>query len=231
MKSITKHLEKLRKIKKKNYHHLQYKLHKKHNISKKTLFYIKEYGPNANVIKTIFKESIKILLLAALISSVGGMALENMKVIFLAIIPLIISIPVLNDMIGDYGIIMSSKFSTMLYENKIHKKWWLDLNLRKLLTQIIIISIIIAILCAFATLVISHFQEFGLNKTIITKILIINILDVIIITLLLFFITILAGFHFYKKNEDPNNFLVPITTAIADFGNMILLAILIKIFF
>ena len=57
MKSITKHLEKLRKIKKKNYHHLQYKIHKKHNISKKTLFYVKEYGPNANVTKTIFKES------------------------------------------------------------------------------------------------------------------------------------------------------------------------------
>jgi len=36
--------------------------------------------------------------------------------------------------------------------------------------------------------------------------------------------------YYYKNNEDPNNFLIPITTSIADFGNMGILAVLIIIF-
>jgi len=51
-----KQLEILRKIKRHKYHPLVHKLHRKHNISKKTLFYVKEYGPHTNVPKTIIKE-------------------------------------------------------------------------------------------------------------------------------------------------------------------------------
>src|SRR3989338_5827245 len=103
-------LEMLRNIKKKKNTSLIHKIHKKHKISKKTLFYVKEYGHH-NVVNTIIKESIKILLLASIISSVGGLALEHIKTVFISIMPLIILMPTLNDMIGDYGTIISSRFS------------------------------------------------------------------------------------------------------------------------
>src|SRR3990167_2010559 len=99
---VRKHLQKLQKIKREKYHPLIHKIHKKHKISRKTLFYVKEYGPHTNVPKTIIKESIKILLFASIISSFGGLALENIKTIFISITPLIILLPILNDMIGDY---------------------------------------------------------------------------------------------------------------------------------
>ncbi|HLC55885.1 MAG TPA: hypothetical protein VJJ23_01485, partial [Candidatus Nanoarchaeia archaeon] len=69
MKHLRKALEKLRKIKRESYHHLIHKLHRKHKLHKKTLFYIKEYGKHSNVPKTIIKESIKILLIASIVSS------------------------------------------------------------------------------------------------------------------------------------------------------------------
>src|SRR3989344_7341928 len=99
-KNIIKHLHKLRKYKRKERCRLFYKIHKKHGISKRTLFYVKEYGEQTNATKTIIKASIKILLLATIISSIGGFALENIKTAFISIVPLVILLPALNDMIG-----------------------------------------------------------------------------------------------------------------------------------
>jgi len=49
--------------------------------------------------------------------------------------------------------------------------------------------------------------------------------------MILFITSIVAGLHFYRKKEDPNNFLIPITTSIADFVNMALLSLLVVMFF
>jgi cation transporter-like permease len=59
----------------------------------------------------------------------------------------------------------------------------------------------------------------------------IAIVDVVAVVSILFVVAVVAGIHFYKKGEDPNNFLIPITTSIADFGNMLLLAALVMMFF
>ena len=72
---IIRQLQKLRKIQKRQHHPLQHALHKEHKISKKTLFYVKEYGSHSNVIKRIIKESIKILLLASIISPISGFSI------------------------------------------------------------------------------------------------------------------------------------------------------------
>ena len=230
MKTLKKHLETLTAVRRKRYHPLIHKIHKKHKISRKTLFYVKEYGPHTNVPKTIIKESIKILLFASIISSFGGLALENIKTIFISITPLIILLPILNDMIGDYGAIMSSRFSTMLHEGKIKTKWWANKELKNLFAQIFIISIVTAVFSSFMAVTISRLS-YALSTALILKIFLIAIIDVIFIVTLLFFISISAGLYFYKKKEDPNNFLIPITTSVADFGNMLMLSVLVFLFF
>ncbi|MEM7819820.1 MAG: magnesium transporter [Candidatus Aenigmatarchaeota archaeon] len=231
MKQIKKHLEKLRKIERRQYHPIIYKIHKKHKISKKTLFYIKEYGPHSNVPKIIIKESIGILLLASIISSLGGFGLEYIKSNFIKIMPFIILLPILNDMIGDYGTIISSKFSTMLHEGKIKQKWWKNTEVKKILQEIIIISFITAIFSALLAIITSDLSSYIFGINIIAKILFISIIDTILLVIILFFMAIYAGLYFFRKKEDPNNFLIPITTSIADFCNMIILAILIFLFF
>jgi len=228
---LKKRLESLRQVKRHLHHPLIHQIHKKHGISKKTLFYVKEYGPHSHVAKTIIKESIKILLLASLISSFGGLLLEEIKTIFLSLIPLVILLPTLNDMIGNYGCIFSSRFSTLLHEGKISKKWWSNLELRKMFWQIVIISLTTATLSSIVALVVSRLTGYHFDFLLAFKVFFVAVADVFFLVNILFFVAIFAGLYFYHKKEDPNNFLIPITTSIADFGNMLLLTILIKLIF
>ena len=157
------HLEQIQKIKRYKHHPLLHQIHKEHKISRKTLFYVKEYGPHSNATKTIIKESIKILVFASIISSFGGFAIENIKTVFVSIIPLVILLPTLNDMIGDYGTIISSRFSTMLHEGKVGKNPWKDKDVQELFVQIIAVAITMAILSAGAALIISNFSNYSIS--------------------------------------------------------------------
>jgi len=230
MRPVTKYLEQIRKIERRKHHPLIHKVHKQYHISRKTLFYIKEYGEHSNVIKTILKESIKILLFASIISSVGGFALEYIKTIFLSFIPLIILMPVLNDLIGNYGTIISARFSTLLHENKVRKVWHNN-EITKLFLQILLIASSTAVISTIIAFFISSLSGYKPTSIIITKILLISLINVVLLVTVIFIVAIIAGLHFYKKKEDPNNFLIPITTSVADFGNMIILSLLVVLFF
>lgn len=231
MRQVHHQLEQLRKIKRHKHHPLQHHIHKKHHISKRTLFYIKEYGPKSNVSGTIIKESIKILLLASIISSLGGFALEEVKTLFLTLTPLIILLPTLNGMIGGYGTIISSKFSTMLHEGQLQMDWWQDKQLKKLFFQLLVISCVTTVVSTTLALLISSMTGTVLAGSFLWKIFLIALFDVVMLVSILFMVSLLVGKHIFEQGEDPNNFLIPITTAIADFGNMVILAFLIVVFF
>ena len=229
MNDINKHIKKLISIRREKHHPLVHHIHKKYNISRKTLFYIKEYGPHSHVVKTIMKESLKILFLASIISSLGGFALEFIKPLFVSFIPLVIMLPALNNMIGAYGAIISSRFTTLLHEGKVGKKLFKNAELKNIFCQVMIISIITTIFSLLISFLMSYLGK-GLDFNIALKIVIISLIDVMFLICLIFIISIVAGVYYYKNNEDPNNFLIPITTSIADFGNMGILAVLIIIF-
>lgn len=232
LKHLPKSLNQLTKIERHRHHPLLHKLHKKHGISRKTLLYVKEYGPHSHVAMVIIKESLKVLLLASLLSAFGGFALEEIKTLFVSIIPLVILLPALNDMIGDYGTIVSSRLSTMLHEGVVQKKWWQTPELKEMFLQIAIVSMITAALSSVIAMIIPVFTsgyDIALGNAV--KIFVITIVDVAVLVSLLFFTSIYAGLRIYKKKEDPNNFLIPITTSIADFGNMAVLALLVMLFF
>ncbi len=230
MRDISRYLDVLKKLEKREHHPYIHELHKKYGISKKTLFYVKEYGSHANVIKTILRESLKVLLFASVLSSLGGLALEYIKPLFLSIIPLIVLLPALNDMIGDYGSIVSSRFSTMLHEGCLKKRHWIY-EVRTLLFQVITIAVFTAILSSVISLVASHFSSYSAGIDVVLKVVLISVIDTVVLVSLLFLVAIFGGLYFFSKKEDPNNFLIPITTSVADFGNMVILALLVLLFF
>lgn len=229
--SLGEHLQRIQGMKKRMHHPLLHEVHRKYRISRKTLFYIKEYGPHTHVAQTIIRESLKILILTSILSSVGGLALEHIKILFVSLVPLTILLPTLNDMIGDYGTIVSSRFSAMIHEGLIKDRPFRNLEVKKLIAQIMIIALITTILSTSAAFVISGFSKFSLDFVVAMKIFGIAILDVIILIMILSITSILAGLYFFKKGEDPNNFLIPITTSVADFGNMIILTLLVIMLF
>ncbi len=208
-----------------------HEIHKQHKISKKTLFYVKEYGPHSHILHNILRESIKILLLASILSSLGGFGLEQIKTIFLSITPLLILLPALNGLIGDLGTVVSANLSTLLHEGKIGSHWHKNPELRKLFVQLMLVAFFFSLIGSAIAIGISYASsgEFALGTAI--KIFLVAILDVVGLVALLFLVAILAGLHFYRKGEDPNNFLIPITTSVADFGNMIVLSGLVIFFF
>ncbi|MFN7088783.1 MAG: YbfB/YjiJ family MFS transporter [Candidatus Paceibacteria bacterium] len=44
-------------------------------------------------------------------------------------------------------------------------------------------------------------------------------------------LAIIGGFWIYKRGSDPNNFLIPITTSVADFSSLILFSLLVAFLF
>ncbi|MBI4918668.1 magnesium transporter, partial [archaeon] len=135
-------------------------------------------------------------------------------------------LPALNDMIGDYSIIVSSRFSTMLHEGKIEKKILKNEELKKLFFQVLIISMMTTLICASISLIISGFSDYKVTLLLSLKLALISLLTVLVLIVILFSVAVLTGLYFFRKQEDPNNFLIPLTTAIADFGNVIILSIL-----
>lgn len=228
---IQKYLKKIRGLDREKSHPLLHKVHKKHGISRETLFYVKEYGKGKKVSKTIIKESIRILILASVISSLGGLALDRIEVLFLSIFPLVLLLPALNNMIGNYATVVSSRFSEMLYDGEVKEKWWKTPGLKKLFFQIFIMAIIAAVLSSLIAIGITYFSLEGITMALAIKVFAIVFIDMAILTNVLFLVAVFAGLHFYKKKEDPNNFLIPITTGVADFTNMIVLSVLIVILF
>lgn len=229
--TLKRFIRKLRKTKRKSYHPLMHQVHKKYGISTRTIHYIKEYNTRAGIAKRIIKESIWVLLFASIISSFGGLFLENIKGIFVALVPLVILLPALNDMIGDYGIVISSRFTSMLFRGEIKKKIGENKKLLKLFLKILLIALITSLSATIISFVISKILGYQLTLSIMEKIFFIIIIDVFLIILILCLVAFFGGIYYYKRNEDPDNFLIPLTTSIADFGNMIIIALLIIILF
>lgn len=215
------------KLRRKYHHPLIHRAHKNHRISRKTLFYMKEYGPRSNVAATIVKESVKILILASVLSSVGGISLRMVRAELLTVLPLLILLPALNDMIGDFGTIISSKFTTMLYTGKAGERWWQSPDVRKLLKTIGIVALISSVYMGMLAYGIAYVKGFPFSVALLGKVVGISLLATGVLVSIIAFISFTLGIYVYQRNEDPNNFLIPIATAVADVGSMLVFAALV----
>ena len=226
---INKKFAKLHGIKRHKHHPVIHLIHKKHRISYKTLFYMKEYGTKSHVASVIMKESMKILIITAIISSVGGVGLENVKEKLIAIIPLLIMLPALNDMIGDYGTIVSSKFTAMLYTGKIdiRKGVLKSAEMRNLAKMLFAIALITSLYIGAVSYGMAYYGGFPFDFSVFMKVMGVSILCTMMLVGIIFLTSATAGIWIYRRKEDPNNFLIPITTAIADFASMLLFAFIV----
>jgi len=223
--------KKLVELKRRSHHPLIHHIHKKHKISYKTLFYMKEYGPRSHVSHVIIRESLRILIIASLISSLGGFGLQTISSKLILILPLLILVPALNNLIGSFGTIFSSKFTTMLYLGKIKEKWWKSREVHKLFFTILSIAILSSFIIGVFAYTIAVLKGFELNFILFAKIIQISFLSTISLFFVIFFISITGGLYIYKKNEDPNNFLIPMTTSIGDLSSMLIFFVLVNILF
>lgn len=224
-------LEKIVELERHIYHPILHKVAEKYKISKKTMVYMKEYGPHSHVIHNIVKESLIVLLLASVISSIGGFNLESIRSSLFSILPLLILFPALANMVGSFGTIVSSKFTEMLYQGKIAERWWRSKRLYKLFGLIMGIALFSSILVGILSTLIASVSGFAFSTSILFKVLIISVLSTISLVVLIFIVSIISGIIVYNRREDPNNFLIPITTSIADLGSLIIFSYFVILLF
>lgn len=170
----------------------------------------------------IVRESIFVLILATLLSSVGGIFLKSVESNLVTLVPLIVILPALNDMIGDFGIILVSRFSTALY---MHKK--MKVIAKHLFKDVLLIALISAIYIAALGTFLSSIKSFSFDFIFLLKIIILTLITTIVLVLINFFIALFAGKQVYKKKINPDNVLIPLTTSVADLGAMIMLSLLV----
>lgn len=181
------------------------------------------------MILKIIRESYKVLIISAILSIFGGISLRSIKSSIFTIIPLLIIFPALNDLIGDFSTIISSKFTTYLYLGKINEKKIWTKEMKKLLKLILYVSFFSTIYLIIFSIIVLYFNKKIFELNIWIKIFFISFLTVIFLILILFLISLNLGIYVYKKGMDPDNFLIPISTAIADFFTLLLFAVLIII--
>ena len=181
--------------------------------------------------RRILKESLGILIIASLLSSLGGIGVELVKEKILLILPLLILLPALNGMVGEFGIIFSSRYTTLLSQKKLGKTKFMNKALRKHYLLILGISILCAFYISTLSFVVSLISGFKIDPIIYLKVLSVAIASTVILVSLVSIMTVIAGNYSIKKKEDPDNILVPLTTSIADLGSMIIFSILILLFF
>lgn len=180
----------------------------------------------------IMKESMNIVVIASIISSLGGLGLEAINKRIVLLIPIFIIIPAMNDMIGDFGAIISSRFTTMMYMGKLKERnWWKSHVLGSLFVTVAMIAVMSALYISSLGCIISLFKGFDLNAFFVFKLIAVSIITTIILVVFMFWISATAGFYVFKRRMDPANFLIPLTTSIGDFCSMLFLTISVTLFF
>lgn len=183
------------------------------------------------IISKIIRESYKILIIASIISTIGGVGLEALQQKVVAFLPLLILLPALNSMIGSFGTLVSSKFTTFLFLGKIQKKAWQSKELNSLLKNILSIALIVSIYLGVLTSFISYLRGFAIDLLTMLKIILISLILTSTLVIIIISVGVIGGLIVYKRNADPNNYLIPLTTSMADFGSLLLLTGILYFFF
>lgn len=184
-----------------------------------------------DIIWKIFKESSKVLILASFISTFGGIGLEAMKHKIILFVPFIILLPALNDMIGDFGTIVSSRFTTLLYLGKVGWHWRESEDVKTLIREVSIVAMISSVYIGIMAGLISYIKGYAISIIMLAKILLFSIMATAMLVSIIVIVAVIGGIVIYRKNSDPNNILIPLTTSFADLGSLLLFTIMLHIFF
>lgn len=214
--------------------HLKY-VHRKRfherKISRKTLFFMREYGPKSHVATLIIRQSLLVLLFATTLSLAGGIGLESVRQKITHVLPLLILIPALNDMVGDFGTIVSSKITTMLYLGHVRKDVLGNKEMGKMLSAVMLIALMSAVYLGTASSALSMLMGFTLTANVLLKVVFTSLLMAFTLVTIIILISVFGSLVIYKRGDDPDNFLIPITTSIADFGSLLLFYFVVSVLF
>ncbi|MFX1275696.1 MAG: magnesium transporter [Promethearchaeota archaeon] len=176
----------------------------------------------------IVKESIIIVLISSFIGLISGSVLSFRDEILYSIPIILLLLPSLNSLIGDISTILVSRLTTHLFIGSLQPKIQFSDKLKE---DFIALLITVGLSLLFL-IILGHCIAFATGITIVEPIIIILIIIITILILFisLFFLLFICAIYLFKRGKDPNNFLIPFTTSLADFLTPLILIIFIQIF-
>jgi len=180
------------------------------------LILIRKYGKEVEFVTSI-KQVLASLLLSLLIGWLSGLALSNVKSKLEEYPSIMIVYPAIIDTIGDFGASISSILTTRLAEGSISPK--LSLSLLELYEtiQMWLSALLYFIIYAYIAFL-NDFQNAG---TIIMCFILSSPATLLICKL--------SAIGVFKRNLDPDNFVIPLETTFSDFLGTLLLSIFLGI--
>ncbi len=166
-------------------------------------------------IKRILRENLPIILLTATISSLAGIGLTSIKENLFTIPFLLIVVPALNDMVGDFSCILTSRMSTSFKMG--YKKM-----VGKIVKEVFFVSIISSIYLS----ILGWAMDTNIDFMHAIMIVFFSALSLIMILIV---VTYMLTVFLLENSKDPDNFIIPIGTAIGDALSVFVFAFIVQI--
>ncbi|MFX1374313.1 MAG: magnesium transporter [Promethearchaeota archaeon] len=159
---------------------------------------------------------------------ISGSVLTSNEGVLYAFPIMLLIIPALNSLIGDLSTVLVSRLTTHLYIGTLPPK----IQNSERLKEDFLGLLITLLLSLVALLVLGYFVGYLSGIRIVNPLLIISIITItILLIFFIMFILLFVGAVFlFKRGMDPNNFLIPFLTSLADFLTPFFLIIFITIF-
>lgn len=178
--------------------------------------------------KKIFKESIIVVIISSLMGLISGSVLSLNEDVLYAIPILLLILPALNSLIGDISTVLVSRLTTHLYIGTLSPNIRLSKRLREDFLGLFITLLISLVFLVLLGYIIGIISRVNIIDPFI--IILIICLTVIIIFFSMFTLSFISSIYLFKRGMDPNNFLIPFVTSLADFLTPFTLILFITIF-
>ncbi|MHC1628664.1 MAG: magnesium transporter [Candidatus Nezhaarchaeales archaeon] len=171
--------------------------------------------------KNIVKEGALSITIAVLISSFAGVLLNAKIEGLLAIPSLMILVPSVATMAGNFGCMIGSRIATALHLGLVRPKIERNSYLERNVIAMLIISILSSLYLAFLVSTASYLA--GLNGIAPLKVLEVTLLAGVSLAMVTTLVGIIVAFITFKYGWDPDNTTIPIITAIGDVAGVAML--------
>lgn len=158
----------------------------------------------------------------------SGTLLSNNKEILYTFPIILLVLPSLNSLIGDISTVLISRLTSHLYLGTLSPKIQVSDRLKQ-----DFYGLLITILLSLVALIsLGYLLGSATGIQIVNPLLIISIIIITILILfgLMFVLLFISSIFIFKKGKDPNNFLIPMVTSLADFLTPLFILVLIQIF-
>lgn len=172
-------------------------------------------------IRKIFLESMFYINISLLWTAAGGLAIERFEDLFINNPSLLLMLPPLSDLAGDFGCIICSRLSTALHIGRVQPKFSEIYVLKRELMAISFTGFISSIYLGLSVHITS--VMFRIESIELVKVIGLSLIAVMMLVIFQIFLSLFVSFVSFAKGLDPDNITIPIVADLGDMGAIIFL--------